>query len=152
MRRYIMYLWYVIRHKWFVFVECVRIGVWWRGLSHDIGKLRPDELVPYAKHFYNSNGTGRDNFDDPAFDKAWLMHIHRNPHHHQYWVLRQDDAKIVVIQMPDVYVREMVADWKGAGKAQGFSNNTHEWYEKNKGKMLLHENTRQRVEELLGLR
>ena len=39
MTRYDRYLWYVIRHKWFVGVECVKRGLWWRGLVHDLSKF-----------------------------------------------------------------------------------------------------------------
>lgn len=27
MKTHLRYLWYVLRHKWFVFVECVRLGI-----------------------------------------------------------------------------------------------------------------------------
>lgn len=38
---HLAYLWYVLRHKYFVFVECCRLGVPWRGLVHDLSKLSP---------------------------------------------------------------------------------------------------------------
>lgn len=48
--------------------------------------------------------------------------------------------------MPDMYRREMLADWIGAGKAMG-KPNTWEWYEANKDKMKLHPETRAWIEE-----
>lgn len=50
--------------------------------------------------------------------------------------------------MPDVYRREMLADWIGAGKAQG-KTNTQKWYEANKNKIMLHPETREWIEEQL---
>lgn len=50
--------------------------------------------------------------------------------------------------MPEVYCREMLADWRGAGKAQG-KPKTWEWYEANKEKMQLHPLTRAFVESEL---
>lgn len=50
--------------------------------------------------------------------------------------------------MPDVYRREMLADWIGAGKAVG-KPKTWEWYEANKDKINLHPDTRAWIEEKL---
>lgn len=47
--------------------------------------------------------------------------------------------------MLDLYRREMLADWIGAGKALG-KPNTWEWYAANKDKMQLHPDTREWVE------
>jgi uncharacterized protein DUF5662 len=47
--------------------------------------------------------------------------------------------------MPDVFRREMLADWMGAGKALG-KPKVWEWYEKNKDKMKLNSDTRVWIE------
>ena len=52
------------------------------------------------------------------------------------------------LPMPERYISEMVADWRGAGRAYG-NPNTVEWYEKNKHNQIMHSETRRRVEELL---
>lgn len=57
----------------------------------------------------------------------------------------------VVLPMPDVYIREMVADWRGAGRALG-KPDTIGWYKQNAKNMLLHPDTRSRVEEILGVK
>jgi hypothetical protein len=44
---------------------------------------------------------------------------------------------------------EMLCDWKGAGRAQGYANNTPAWYAKNKDKMQLHPLTRAWIENEL---
>lgn len=151
------YLWYVLRHRWFVFVECCRLGIPWRGIVHDMTKFLPDEFFPYANYFhgpkrkewrdktgyYKPTDTG-----DSAFDFAWLLHQKRNPHHWQWWILPEDCGNIKVLRMPERYILEMVADWHGAGKAQG-KPDTVQWYEANKDKMTLHSETRFRIEELL---
>lgn len=161
MRRYWKYLMYVVRHKWFVMMACFRHGLIWRGLTHDLSKFRPSEFIPYAKHFYapnggpaiqyNGNGYSKDEDEkqDLNFDKAWLSHIHRQPHHHQHWRLFQDDGTVKVLDMPEQYIGEMVCDWIGAGKAQGYGDNTKNWYEHNKEKIVVSAKTRIRLEELL---
>lgn len=54
--------------------------------------------------------------------------------------------------MDDVFIREMVADWKGAGRAYGNSD-TISWYLARQGlfERYMHPHTRKRVEELLGI-
>jgi hypothetical protein len=83
-----------------------------------------------------------------AFDVAWLKHQNRQPHHWQYWLLTLDDGGTHRLQMPEVFVREMVADWMGAGRALGFPD-TKGWYERNRDNIQLHDRTRQQVENLL---
>ncbi|GMU26398.1 MAG: hypothetical protein AMXMBFR16_13030 [Candidatus Uhrbacteria bacterium] len=53
--------------------------------------------------------------------------------------------------MPDVYRREMLADWIGAGRALG-KPKTWEWYEANKDNMLIHTETRAWIEAELAKR
>ena len=135
------YLKYVLRHKWFVFIECARRGLVWRGLVHDLSKFQPSEFFPYARHFY---GDGK---NKAAFDFAWLLHQKRNRHHWQWWVLPEYDG-MKVISMGRKDVLEMFCDWKGAGRAHG-TPDTRRWYETNKSKILLHEETRTLVENLV---
>lgn len=158
MKKHWKYLGYVVRHKWFVFVACCRLGIPWQGLVHDLSKFLPSEWLPYANFFYGPKPSPRDSTGyykptdtgDKEFDFAWLLHQKRNRHHWQWWCLPEDDGGVKILEMPETYVREMVADWRGAGRAQG-KPDTCAWYEKNKGKMKLHVNTRMRVEKLLGV-
>lgn len=155
---HLKYLWYIIKHKWFVFVEAIKLGIPWLGLVHDWSKFLPDEWLPYARYFYGPK-LPKSHTEDPvgyfyvpaahtasAFDLAWLKHIHRNRHHWQWWVLREDDGGIKILAMSDRHRREMLADWRGAGRAQGYGDNTKPWYEANKDKMHLHPDTRRWIE------
>lgn len=159
MKIYFKYLLYVIRHKWYVLIEAYKMGILFRGILHDISKFMPDEFIAYAKYFYHENGC---KFNGGAawqftenskinkdFDKAWLKHIHRNPHHWQYWILRLDDGGTVELDMPIKIILEMVADWRGAGKAITGADNTEQWYLANKSKMQLSKKTRSMVEDLI---
>ncbi|KKM13503.1 hypothetical protein LCGC14_1715570 [marine sediment metagenome] len=156
--KYLKYLWYVIRHKYFVFMECVKEGIVWRGIAHDLSKLRPAEFFPYANFFYGNNKPKRDktgyykptDTGDISFNFAWLLHQKRNRHHWQWWVLPEDEGGLKILAMPGNDIREMICDWKGASRAQGHKSGTvPEWYKANKHKMSLHRRTRWLVEELL---
>jgi len=156
--KYLKYLSYVLRHKWFVLLECWKLGLYWRGLVHDMSKFRPSEFFPYADFFYGPKAkkvrdeTGYYKPTDTGhagFDFAWLLHQKRNDHHWQWWVLPQDDGGDKIIEMPQMAELEMICDWRGAGRAQG-TPDVLAWYAKNNHKMRLHERTRARVEVIIG--
>jgi len=159
-KKYFQYGWYLIRHKWYVGLECWREGLYWRALTHDLSKFYPSEWFPYMNYFYGKVGDdiskGRDetgyykptDTGDKAFDWAWFLHQKRNSHHWQYYVLPEDEGGLKILEMSKKDRLEMVCDWVGAGKAQGnFSkggdrfSETKKWYAKNKDKMRLHPNT-----------
>ena len=133
--RHLRYLKYILRHKWYVFVECCRLGIPIRGLLHDMSKFRPSEWGPYVQYFYGGGGNGYE------FNKAWLKHIHRNPHHWQHWILRCDDGDTKILCMPQKYRHEMLADWIGAGKAITGKDNLVEWFRDNQEKIRLSQET-----------
>lgn len=162
---YTKYLKYVLKHKYYVMIECFKEGLYWQGVTHDMSKFLPSEFIPYANHFYGNSGDikkGRDNtgyykpYDtgDEDFDFAWLLHQKRNRHHWQWWILPKDEDGIKILPMSKRYVEEMICDWIGAGKAQGFKSSKHDkyfetrnWYNTNKDKMQLHDETRLVIEE-----
>jgi len=135
---YLKYFWYVLRHRWFVFWACCYRGVPWRGLMHDLSKFRPSEFIPYSQYFYGCTCGEQPPEVQAAFDKAWLLHQHRNAHHWQFWVLREDDGDTKRLEMPMTYLTEMVADWVGAGRAiTGRYGGTRAWVEKNQNNIML---------------
>lgn len=159
MKKHLLYLRYVLRHKWFVFLACLQYGLIWRGIKHDWHKFLPSEWFPYVNFFYGKGGKPVQRRDstgyykptdtgDDAFDFAWLLHQKRADHHWQWWVLPEDDGGVKVLRMSDAAMKEMLCDWRGAGRAQG-KPNTWEWYEANKGKMQLHPEVRAWIEEEL---
>ncbi len=157
---------YLLRHKWFVFQAGLVLHVpVWRLVIHDWSKFLPAEWIPYVQFFYGPRQPKpfrapdveawerelyRARLVENAFDQAWLHHIHRGPHHWQHWLLHNDDGTVVALMMPPTFVHEMVADWVGAGLAQGFSD-VNGWYVRNREKMTLHPATRLQVETLLTL-
>jgi len=154
------YLCYVVRHKWFVFLESCKLGVPLLGLIHDWSKFKPSEWRPYVNFFhgkgakqvrdetgyYKPNETG-----DSAFDFAFFLHQKRNKHHWQWWVYPQDETGVKILPMGDRSRREMLADWRGAGRAQG-TPDCKKWYMKNGYKLQLHSDTRAWIEEQLGVK
>ena len=160
MRRYWAYFKYVVRHKWFVLLWARRLGVpLHRAVLHDWHKFLPREFFPYAHAFYNADGSKRVRRDSSGaynptkigaeFDYAWLSH-QKAKHHWQSWIMLGDGGSMRPLPIPATYLREMVADWCGAGQAQG-SLNPKAWYTHNKDNLVLAPESRERLEYFLGL-
>jgi hypothetical protein len=160
MRSHWKYLKYVLRHKWYVFLWCCRYGLPLAGIVHDLSKFSPREWSPYVDKFYGGPYPEKNYGDirlhygdmytqpwvDAGFDVAWNHHQKNNPHHWQYWLLREDDGYTKALDIPMRYRKEMLADWRGASMAITGKDNTPSWYEKNKEKMILHPDVRLWVE------
>lgn len=137
------YLKYILKHKWFVFLECLKIMQPWHGIIHDMSKFLPSEFIPYAKKFYGRDCAYKYFEIENDFAVAWLLHQHRNKHHWDYWV--KSDGKPV--PMPSKHVMQMIADWRAMGRT--FDDTAKEFYEKNKNKMILHKKTADLVKYIL---
>lgn len=60
-----------------------------------------------------------------------------------------DANRYRALRMPEALVREMVADWMGAGRAITGRWDVAAWYQNNRENMVLHRDTRARVEALI---
>src|SRR6266496_5313545 len=112
MKKHLRYLRYVILHKWYVFRAGRKLGgiPFWRLIIHDYSKFSKAEWTPYVNKFFNK---GFKPSDPDEFSRAWNHHLHNNPHHWEFWI---NPATNKVLDMPTYFVREMVADWLGAGR------------------------------------
>lgn len=148
MRRiYLLYLRKLLLHKWYVYKAGRKLGVGlWQLIIHDLSKFSPSEFIPYARFW---DGGFRGKFDWESYERAWSRHTLRNPHHWQYHLLVKEGGEIVPQEMPEKYVREMVADWSGAQRIYQGNWSPRDWYMERREKILLHSNTRKLVESLL---
>lgn len=142
------YLKYILVHKCWVWIYGRKVGVpLWNLFWHDWTKFFPDEFLYYRNTFYDSK-TGKGQYlKTPDFALAWNLHQKRNKHHWQAWVLIWDTGVIEAIPMDTVHIKEMYADWCGAGKMHGRS--TKEYYQEFKDKIMMHPNSRLYFENLI---
>lgn len=142
------YFMYIMKHKWHVFVGCCRVSLYWRGIIHDMSKLRPSEFFPYAEHYFGEKRKGIYTTKDKNFEFAWLLHQKRNKHHWQYWVLRKNSGGVILFDMPPAYRGEMLCDWYGAEKAKTGDGRGSivQFYFENKKTMQLHPHTKDWIE------
>lgn len=140
----------------------------WRGLIHDWSKLLPSEWFPYVEKFYGPKWTGHKYMRmdkhglptgiwesvagrvDSNFDLAWLHHQKLNPHHWQYWILNQDSGKTKLMNIPRIFILEMVADWRGAGMAIHGKDDVLGWYSKIRENQQMSLHSRYQVDRLVG--
>lgn len=158
--RHVKHIWTVMTHKWFVFLAGLKTKApLWRLITHDLSKLSPAEFCGYADYFHTSQewkdrevfrNTGKYGLEalipygelaSDRFSLAWLHHQNANPHHWEHWLRR---PKGTPAPMPEWAVREMVADWMGAGRVYGGEwpeENDWKWFCDNVGKMRFHGDT-----------
>lgn len=122
---------------------------WQIGMAHDYSKDDPEEYEAYDAYFYGGNRS----YDVvQEFNYAWLRHIHKNPHHWQYFVLQCDDPEEgeTIMDMPYNYIIEMICDWWAFSWANGDLTGIFKWYGEHKDYMKLSPKTITVVEDILG--
>ena len=142
--------------KWFQIVGVHRLrvrqaGEWLGGIpdqllaDHDASKMHPIEIEGYADWFCG------DKTDPAAFDAAWLHHQNLNPHHWEYWIPRtiHTGGKPGPLPMPEVYVREMIADWHAASFGIKGVWDISGWFNQHKDRIILHTESRLQLSTIL---
>lgn len=113
------YFWLTIKHKWFVLLAGLKTKApIWRLIIHDWTKFLPCELPHYQRQFFG------DKNDPEGFIRCWIHHQNSNMHHWEYWIPRTGHNRCTPpyednkpIPMTERAIREMIADWLGAGRA-----------------------------------
>lgn len=164
MRKYFEYFLYVVRHKWYVMMMCFRFKLYWRGIVHDMSKFLPSEFIPYANYFGCLQDVSKGSPTDIKFQKAWKLHYNRNDHHPEGWFRHRASYLYDYMSPPfdlkdmsDSDLLEMIADWYGAGAAQGKRSpsddvfrEVRKWYDQNHKKIKINNASRAFVEYLIG--
>lgn len=147
----LLYALRTIQHKWFVLIAGLKIGCpLWRLITHDLSKFGRHELPHYGRQFFGKA-------DKPTqWKQCWLHHQNHNDHHWEYWVVRQRWDKLSkepqTIPMSSGAIKEMIADWLGAGRAYEGSWPTlgnWPWFDNNFRNLVIHQNTRLEILEIL---
>lgn len=116
--------------------------------EHDRSKDDPEEYCAYDDYFYGGNRT---HLVVNNFNRAWLRHIHLNPHHWQHWILVRDEPNegTKALDMPPIYIVEMICDWWAFSWKSGNLYEIFEWWDKHKEYMILSPRTRNTVKAIL---
>ena len=144
----------VAKHKHYVFIHCVKAGIPWRGVVHDLSKFSPTEFFTSVKFYTGVRSPIPYEREKYGYSKVWIHHFMHNKHHMEHWL---DNAlgKCVPAKMPLKYIKEMFCDMLSANKvykkAAGIeytdSAPLEYFREKNVGRMM-HKDSGKLIEEL----
>jgi len=109
---------------------------------HDQSKYGPQEFRPYQQWFYPINSKEK---NKTLFNYGWNHHQKNNPHHWEYWVMQEG----IILPMIFEYAIEMLCDW--SAMSLKFKDTPGEFYNQNKHKILIHDDTKQIINRYISL-
>lgn len=105
----------ITHHKWLVMCGCFRVGLYWRGLVHDLSKYSWTEFRQGALHYQGTRSPNAAEREEKGYSEAWMHHKGRNRHHYEYWTdLNKASGRYEAVDMPRVFLVEMVMDRRAA--------------------------------------
>lgn len=107
---------------------------------HDQSKYYSCEFGGYRQFFYPVNENEKNII---AFNHARNHHQKTNDHHWEYWLLIGSSGKIEALKMDEPCIIEMLCDW--TAMSVKFKNIPSKWFDANKEKMVLHQDTFQTI-------
>ena len=101
----------ITHHRWKVRSHCFRVGLYWRGLTHDLSKYSPTEFFAGVRYYQGNRSPNTAEREANGYSLAWMHHKGRNRHHFEYWTdLSPETRTYEPVDMPVKYLCEMVAD------------------------------------------
>lgn len=102
----------ITKHRHLVMRHCFQVGLYGRGLLHDLSKYSPAEFRVGAKYYQEGkrspNAAER---QELGYSVAWMHHKGRNKHHFEYWTdLNLQTMQYGPVPMPTKYLVEMCMD------------------------------------------
>lgn len=148
-KNFFKHLHLINKHKWYVFKLCVKAGIPFRGLVHDLSKYSPTEFFESIKYFNGEHSPIVEVKKEKGYSKAWLHHKGRNKHHFEYWIDLATPDKTPVI--PYKYTVEMICDTLAAGivykRENWYPSYQLEYFYKRKDKTYMNEQIKLVLEE-----
>ena len=144
----------ITHHRSLVMLGCLRVGLVWQGLTHDLSKYSPTEFSVGAKYYQGTRSPNAAEREDKGYSEAWMHHKGRNRHHYEYWTdMSKASGQYEAVPMPRKYLVEMVMDRRAAcmvyqGKAYT-DGSALAYFEKSRERSLMHPQTRKELGYLL---
>ena len=112
--------------------------LWGENLEeHDASKYSEEEYKAYDAHFYHTGEC-----TEADYNRAWLHHIHNNPHHWQHWVILEDEGTVTTVKMSNEAFKEMIADWTSFCLDKNDAKSLLNWYKTNRKTILMDDKTK----------
>ena len=145
----------ITHHRHLVMKGCFAVGLYKQGLLHDLSKYSPVEFMVGVKYYKGDESPNNAERLEKGVSLAWLHHKGRNKHHFEYWIdYGLDEGHFMTgMEMPVNYVVEMYCDRVAACKnyqKEAYTDaSALEYYNKGKGKYMMHKNTAALLEDML---
>ncbi len=144
----------VTYHRWLVFKGCLRVGLIWQGLVHDLSKYSITEFRSGVRYYQGNRSPNTAEREEKGYSGAWIHHKGRNRHHYEYWTdLNRQTRRYEAVPMPRKYLVEMVMDRRAACMVYQGKNykpgSALEYLENSLERLLMHPQTKQELEYIL---
>ena len=110
----------ITRHRRLVRKYCLRLGLVWQGITHDLTKYSPVEFWRGAIYYQGNRSPNDQERRLTGVSRAWLHHKGRNKHHFEYWIdyVINEDGSVSFggKRKTKKYVAEMFCDRIAASK------------------------------------
>lgn len=111
----------ITHHHNLVCGYCLRAGLIYQGLTHDLSKYSPTEFLVGARYWQEGKRSPNNaEREATGVSTSWLHHKGRNRHHFEYWIDysadRNNPRGLAGAQMPRRYVAEMIFDRVSASR------------------------------------
>ena len=144
-------------HRRLVRHYCLKLGLVWQGLTHDLSKYSPTEFWRSVKYYQGYRSPNDAERIANGVSLSWLHHKGRNRHHFEYWIdyCIAPDGKVYMggCKMPIRYVAEMFCDRVAACKVyQGAAYtdaSAYDYYIRSQKHILIHPETGALIEQML---
>ena len=101
----------ITHHRHLVRKYCFRVGLYWRGLTHDLSKYSPTEFWRGAKYYQGTFSPTQQERRENGYSLAWMHHKGRNRHHFEYWTdVSPVTHQYEPLEMPTEFFVEMCMD------------------------------------------
>ena len=95
----------ITKHRTLVMIHCFKVGLYWRGLTHDLSKYSPTEFLVGVRYYQGNRSPNTAEREDKGVSTAWMHHKGRNKHHFEYWTdLQIGTRQYVPVPMPTEYL------------------------------------------------
>ena len=144
----------ITKHRWLVRKHCFHVGLYWRGLTHDLSKYSWTEFWAGAKYYQGTRSPNTEEREENGYSLAWMHHKGRNRHHYEYWTdLSYATGKYESVEMPRKYFVEMIMDRRAACivyRGKNYRDDSAlDYFEASREKALMHPETRRQLHYVL---
>ena len=85
----------ITKHKLLVMKYCFRLGLYKQGMTHDLSKYMPTELLTGARYYQGTRSPNAGEREAKGYSLAWMHHKGRNRHHYEFWTDYRDRKSVV---------------------------------------------------------